>query len=485
MAKDTGTAEAKKPEQDDDVPFVGAAAVTDAPDKKKDMEQPAFQEHPTAAAEAEAAKAKKAKDGEDFKPFEQNDLPPQEETAENKPKKPKPEEQQVYVAQDTYVPGISRQNMGLLNDAWGIATITRALDETLENARISHDEASGKMKFKLANGHKIEWLPEHNGIKGFIGFPHRTKMDDLDAKMVIATLASQGKESVNLYGNRESKEKMWLEAMRQGLQVTNFQPLPSDDPNSVYQKWLRESQALQTGAAADPRFPTQEKAIRPPGEEAAEPDAKKPADEKPAAGAEKPAEAATADKPVVEEDKNLKSTFLAGKPATEEKTPEKPAVTDPKAETPAKDAPAAGEKTPATAEAAAEKSAVKSTFLGDAAVTDKKGEAPTPTGPALPKNESFEETLDRRIKQAKNPEIEASLRTLKADYKSGALTLDSFDRQVIQEKLGGNKPLSATKVNAVIDYAAKKPENKDVVLPRVEEPKQQSSQRKHKGQTFG
>jgi|GEM_PF-2159901 len=509
MAKDTDTADVKKPEQTDEVAFVGAAPVTDAPEKKKDLaaDQPGFQEHPTVAAEAEAAKAKKAKNGEDFELFEQNNPPPQEEAAEKKPKKPKPEEQPVYVPQDTYVPGISSQNMILLNDAWGIATITRALDEALENARISHDESSGKMKFKLANGHKIEWFPEHNGIKGFIGFPHRTKMDDLDAKMVIAVLASQGKEKISLYGNRESKEKMWLEAMRQGLQVTNFQPLPSDDPNSVYQKWLRESRDLHTGAAANPDAPKKENTVDQPENKADKPeetkpvDNSKPAETKPddAKPAEtKPAETkpeeAKAEAPATEQPA-VKSSFLAEKPATEEKAPEKPAVTEAKAEAtkPAETKPAEAKpaETKAEAPATEQPAAVKSSFIGTA--TDKKDDAPNPKGPSMPRNETFEDFLDRRIQQAKNPQVEAALRTFKADYKAGNLKLDDFDRQFIKERLSGNKPLTATKVNTVLDYAANKPENKGVVLPRVDAtskpqataPKAQTTAPRQKGNNLG
>ena len=54
MAKDTGTAEAKKLETDDNVAFVGASGSTDAPEKKKDItaEQAAFQPNATAVAEA-------------------------------------------------------------------------------------------------------------------------------------------------------------------------------------------------------------------------------------------------------------------------------------------------------------------------------------------------------------------------------------------------------------------------------------------------
>ena len=37
MAKDTGTAEAKKPETEREVDFTGAAGVNDAPEKKKDV----------------------------------------------------------------------------------------------------------------------------------------------------------------------------------------------------------------------------------------------------------------------------------------------------------------------------------------------------------------------------------------------------------------------------------------------------------------
>ncbi|HEX2753121.1 MAG TPA: hypothetical protein VHP34_08490, partial [Alphaproteobacteria bacterium] len=473
-------AEAKKPETDDDVAFVGASGSTDAPEKKKDItaEQASFQANP---ADAEAKK-----EGVDLNFAEHKGRQQDEQKDEQKQD---PEQEADGPAEEARIPTISREHMELLNQAWGVGRITKALDETLQGARIKYDDSinengGGVLTFKLSNNHQIQWFQEFEGIESYVGFPKNRKMDDLDAKMVVATLASMGKKEIKLYGDRESKEKMWLEAMRQGLGVTNFQPIPSDDPNSVYQKWLRESQDMKTGASADTQAPSQEiEADKPevtaetPAEPAAETaEAETPAEpaaetaeaETPAEPAAETAEAETPadDKPAAEDKGGLKSSFLADKPAADEV----------KVDTPAEEKPAVTEEKPA---------AVKSSFLGDT-TTDKKDDAPAPKGPEMPNNETFEETLDRRIKQAKNPEIEAALRTLKADYKSGALKLDDIDREMVQRKLGGDKPLTAAKVNAAIGYVSSKPDNKDVVLPTVpDDQKPQSPQQKLKNPGLG
>jgi hypothetical protein len=256
MAKDTGTAEAKKLETDDNVAFVGASGSTDAPEKKKDItaEQAAFQANP---ADAEAKK-----EGVDLS-FAEHKGQQQDEQKTGQKAEQNPEQEADGPAEEARIPTISREHMELLNQAWGVGSITKALDETLQGARIKYDDSinengGGVLTFKLSNNHHIQWFQEFEGIESYVGFPKSRKMDDLDAKMVVATLASMGKKEIKLYGDRESKEKMWLEAMRQGLGVTNFQPIPSDDPNSVYQKWLRESQDMKTGASADTQAPSQE-----------------------------------------------------------------------------------------------------------------------------------------------------------------------------------------------------------------------------------
>ena len=660
MAKDTGTAEAKKPAADDEVAFVGASGAPDAPEKKKDLtsEQPVFQENPANAAEEEerAKKAKKAKEEELNFGQQQAQKAEQEEADKKKDKTADPIIAPVH--NQPVDSAISKKDMEALNDAWGIGQITKAFDESLQNSRINYDGDSRILTFKLANNSKIQWFEAHAGVQGFIGFPNRHKMDDLDAKMVVGALASQGKKEIRVYGDRGSKEKMWLEAMRQGLAVTNFEPIASNDPNSVYQKWLREMESRVTGAAADPNAPTPETPAEAPANEAAEAAAETPAKaavetadaETPAtpaaetAEAEKPAQPKTTDveglsvkitgiklgganqyssitgtvvggdeahagkevfvlvsneaaqqimdrpdvaphiQPTVYEpeaaqqedgttkvklraeegeapdssktleqaiqdlppvkfdqitvnnevsnDKTLegysgikgntasfafedapkddapkeeaKADAKAAAPATEAEKPAEEKPADVAAEKPAEDKPAAvkssfladkpaaeevkadapAQATPAAEEKAPEKpAAVKSSFIGDA--TDKKDDALTPTPPEVPRNESFEETLARRIEQTKNPKVEAALRTLKAELDNGNLKLDGIDREFVHAKLSGSKALSVKSVNAAIGYAAGKPENKGVILPTVDDDKPNAPQQKRKNPGLG
>lgn len=544
MAQDTGTVDAKEAkvdqvkveplntaspknpetpkeptntEQEQVAEFAGASGIDGPLNKKKlDAGQPEFRPNPTDAAEAENAEKK----GPELSAEELSSLPQEPEkpqaAQQGQNEGPKKEGPDLKFTSDAPPLSISEENMKKINEHWGLNQISPALSETLQNCVIKPNKETGGLTFNLANKHKIEWVPEYAGIKGFVGVVGRKKLDDLDAKMIIATLASQGNTKVNLHGDRESKEKMWLEAMRQGLTVSNFQPLPSDDPNSVYQKWLREAPDTISGASQTPQEenaadkpdieqPAKEAAAETPKSEESKPqdvaveepkaeenkpaevkaeepkvDENKPAEvkaEEPKAEESKPAEA-KAEEPKVEDKKpeeakpvepeakaeekpSIASSAFAKKPG-DETTPE--AKEEAKVEKPAADKPA--EEKPAA------KDAAKSSFIGDKA--DKKDEAPKPTPPATPKNETLEETLDRRIKQAKNPEVEAALKTLRAEYKSGKLTLDDFDKEVVQKRLGGNGALSVSKVNQAINHVATKPENKGIVLPTVTEQKPQA-----------
>lgn len=556
MAQDTGTVDTKDPKVDQvtvepvntapakttespkeptntepAAEFAGASGVDGSANKKKlDADQPAFRPNPTDAAEAEKEENK----GPDLSAAELSSLPQEpEKPQDGQPKKEGPD---LKFTSDEPVIGISEENMKKINEHWGLAQISPELSETLQNCVIKPNKETGGLSFKLANNHTIQWVPEYAGIQGFVGIVGRSKLDDLDAKMVIATLASQGKKEVTLYGDRESKEKMWLEAMRQGLGVTNFKPLPSDDPNSVYQQWLREAPDSISGASVTPEAPEQKSennldsetpaqeaaAETPTSEDNAPADVKadepKAEDSKPeeakadTKNPEEPKEetpkATQPEEPKAEENKpaEVKAEEPKDEPGTEDKKPEEvqseaatPADADVKTEAKAEEkaeekpsiaastfakkadegAPEAKEEakveTPVTDKPAEEKPAVKDAAKSSfiGDKTDKKDEAPTPTPPPAPKNETLEETLDRRIKQTKNPEVEAALKTLRAEYKSGTLQLDSIDKEIVQKKLGGNGGLTVSKVNQAINHVATKPENKGIVLPTVSEQKPQ------------
>ena len=207
MAQDTGTVDAKepgnveqvnidtpkkaepakKPTVEQEAEFVGASGNKGAPDVKKKpaVEEIAFKANPAAEAEEEAAKKKKAQEADNSFSVQQ---PATSET--EKPKKPAEEDQKIVVDPSSFVPSLSRKDMETLNSIWGVPHITRELDESLQNAKIKKGDDNNTI-FELANGHKIEWMADYHGIKGFIGVPGKAALDDLDAKMIIATLASQ------------------------------------------------------------------------------------------------------------------------------------------------------------------------------------------------------------------------------------------------------------------------------------------------------
>ena len=468
--------------------------------KKKPEAGPEFKQNPSDDNAAVKPKA------EEKKP---------EDNAAVQPKKDEPKseiEKERDAEASQFVPSISKSKMQVINEAWGLPDIDIALKQALENASVK--KKGDGLVIGLPNGHKIQWDPNMPGTNGeFIGIVgYRPNLDELDSKTIIAAAKSRGKESVNLHGSRSNKEKLWLEAMRQDVKVTNFQPMPD---SKVYQQWMKERESYMAGVSVEPGdAPEQEAKVEQPkadAPKAEEPKAEAKAEEPKAdvkaetPKAEDPKADAKAETPKVEEPKadakaeapkveEPKADVKAETPKAEESKAdakaEAPKVEEPKAdvkaETPKVEEPKADVKSafvkPAEAKADAPKDDGKTEAKAEAPKTDAKGAAassfvdtgkkdkpPAPKAPAVKSEQTFEEVLDRRIKEAKNPEVRSTLEKIRSEYKSGNLQLDDISKDLVKAKIGGTKPLTPAGLNKAVGFIASKPENKGIELPQVKE----------------
>jgi hypothetical protein len=454
--------------------------------KKKPEAGPEFKQNPSDDNAAVKPKA------EEKKPEDNAAVPPKKE----EPKSEIEKEREAEASQ--FVPSISKSKMQVINEAWGLPDVDIALKQALENASVK--KKGDGLVIGLPNGHKIQWDPNMPGTNGeFIGIVgYRPNLDELDAKTIIAAAKSRGKESVNLHGSRSNKEKLWLEAMRQDVKVANFQPMPD---SKVYQQWMKEKESYLAGVSAAPGEPPEQEAKV----EQPKADAPKAEEPKAEAKAEEPKAEAKAETPKVEEPKadakaeapkaeEPKADVKAEAPKAEEPKAkaETPKVEEPKAEakaeTPKVEEPKADVKSafvkPAEAEAKADapKADDKAEAKAEAPKTDAKGAAassfvdtgkkdkpPAPKAPAVKSEQTFEEVLDRRIKEAKNPEVRSTLEKIRSEYKSGNLKLDDIGKDLVKAKIGGTKPLTPASLNKAVGFIASKPENKGIELPQVKE----------------
>jgi hypothetical protein len=131
---------------------------------------------------------------------------------------------------------------------WGVLCLDPELVNSIENAHIKQNKKTGGFTINLESGHKIDWVPAGQGGTEFIGMMGKSsKMDEFDAHVIVAAAKSKGWEGINVHGNPEDKEKLWLEAMRQGLKVNNFQPALDSE---VRKTWEAEQNEIKAGVTA-------------------------------------------------------------------------------------------------------------------------------------------------------------------------------------------------------------------------------------------
>lgn len=237
------------------------------------------------------------------------------------------------------------KSMGVINEVWGMGEVSDDLKEALGlSGKVKKNDKYG-LDFHMPNGHVIEWHANLGGAE-FIGMRKRTsKFDEEDAHAVAVTALARGWTAINVHGNQKQKEMMWLHAKMNGLEVANFEPMYSDDPNNVRNR-LAAYLAEQNDSKVIGATPVQHQMNLSAGvPDHAQTTAEDDAPETPADGA-KPEAKAEGDKPATD------------KPATD-----KPVEAAAKVETAAVDSSAKPEA------AAAEGAEVKSAFLGPKAET--------------------------------------------------------------------------------------------------------------------
>ncbi len=240
------------------------------------------------------------------------------------------------------------KSMGVLNEVWGVGEVSDELKETLGlSGTVKKNDKYG-LDFHMPNGHVIEWHANLGGAE-FIGMRKRTsKFDEEDARSVAVTAKARGWTAINVHGNQKQKEIMWLHAKMNGLEVANFEPMYSNDPNNVRNR-LAAHLAQQNDGEVIGATPVQQQMNLSGGVPEHEQTTRE--DDAP----ETPADAVTADaeKPVTE------------KPVTEKPATETPAENVAVAETAAVDTTAKPvTETPAAPEAAAAEGAEVKTAFG-------------------------------------------------------------------------------------------------------------------------
>lgn len=219
----------------------------------------------TAENEAPAQTSQFAKDplagisteDSDIKPLPLQTAPKNEESA---PETKKPEYQEQPEL-ETPEERIARRKKcsDFLNEAWEIRNIDPLLQDTLQEADRKKDKKYGEMIcMTLKNGHQIGCYDNFAG-QGyeFIGVTgEKAALDEDDARAVIAAAKSKGWEKIKLHGTAEDKNKLWLEAMRQGVETSYSPP----EGSAVLTTWEKEYESIVDKNAAGVR---EEKNIAP------------------------------------------------------------------------------------------------------------------------------------------------------------------------------------------------------------------------------
>lgn len=114
--------------------------------------------------------------------------------------------------------------------AWQVPVISRELKDAL--SAVAKTDAG--LDFTLKNGRKMEWAENKSGTE-FIGRAKRSSaFDTSDARAMVAASKSRGWREINVHGDDTQRQKLWLEAKRQGLNVANYAPANDSDAAKIW-----------------------------------------------------------------------------------------------------------------------------------------------------------------------------------------------------------------------------------------------------------
>lgn len=117
----------------------------------------------------------------------------------------------------------------------GLKALDPHLGEMLRTAqlRLTKDQ-TGLLIDLPENKHSLRCGKLKDGTE-FIGMNNKEMIVDAqDAKIMIGLAKARGWKNVNVQGNDQEKDLLWLEAMRAGLGVANYVPDPNSDVAKAY-----------------------------------------------------------------------------------------------------------------------------------------------------------------------------------------------------------------------------------------------------------
>ncbi|MFN7113951.1 MAG: hypothetical protein ACK4PK_06285 [Alphaproteobacteria bacterium] len=217
----------------------------------------------------------------------------------------------------------------LLRTAWNMDKIDPNLQNFVTN--VEQDPKNGTLFFKTKHGH-FDWGKTADGTEfiGRHGLFNRLTQDLADEEALVAK--SRGWKAVTVHGSESNKDKLWLGAMRAGIEVANHTPSPE-----ILEIWKKENGGKLTGfenAAETPKNAPKNDAPETPATAA-------PTDAAPVVEEPKAAEPPKTDEPQAAEPPKNDAPET---PATAAPTDAAPVVEEPKATEPPKtDEPQAAE----------------------------------------------------------------------------------------------------------------------------------------------
>lgn len=177
--------------------------------------------------------------------IEPEDAPPPARNTAKNTRAPDPKNTKVITpdaAQDNtpdQPQGPTNETVDALKRTLGIKGLDPHMEEMLRTARLRLSKDGQALLVDLpTNGHCLHCGKMKDGSE-FIGMPHKKMIvDEHDAQVMVALAKGRGWKAVNVSGNNDERERLWLEAQRQGLHVTNFKP---DDNSAIAKKWAIEA----------------------------------------------------------------------------------------------------------------------------------------------------------------------------------------------------------------------------------------------------
>lgn len=126
----------------------------------------------------------------------------------------------------------------VIHDKWGVAGLQDDIFKyVIQYADPETAKGTGKgFKLRLAHGETLQWVAPTQQTPEMITGPKRQFTQEC-ADVIIMMAMARGWKSVNVQGNDQQKEMLWLAAQRAGVPVANFEPLAD---SAIRKQWEQE-----------------------------------------------------------------------------------------------------------------------------------------------------------------------------------------------------------------------------------------------------